>query len=97
MLLSFSEYVPNTHGTNLLVFDKNFKLIDNIKYMKKAEQKYKIRTNTINSSCNRLTLCNKNYYFVKDKDESLFRTKYKLEAFGTDKIAMRLLDNELNN
>lgn len=97
----FTNYIPNIQGTDLLVYDNNFNFIDSLKYMKKAQEKYNINMNAINNSCNRLQICNKEFYFVRKKDEKKFYDKFnvydKLKAFEEDKIALRLLDNELGS
>lgn len=97
----FTEYISNIHGTNLLIYDINFNLIDSMKYMKKAQEKYDIKVNTINNACNRLHLCNKQFYFVREKDKQKFETKFNLlnnlATIGNDKIAILLIDQELGN
>lgn len=85
----FTKYLPNFHGTKLIILNSKFELLETMKGMKNAEIKYNIKMNTINSSCNRLQLCNKSYYFIRNKDVKRFEEKYK--------IALRLLDNELGS
>jgi len=94
----FTKYIPNVHGTNLLVYDIDFNLIDSLKYMKKAQEKYNISINNINNSCNRLQLCNKQFYFVREKDKQKFEDKFnlvdKLSAFGETKDVLFMLDKQ---
>lgn len=89
----FSKYEPNFHGSKISVFDKSGNFIEELRWMKQASEKYNIKMNTINTSCNRLSLCKSKYYFVKSKNKQTLLDK--LSAFGEDKVALRLLDNEL--
>lgn len=82
----FSFYSPNIHGTNLIILNTDFDIVDMLKGMKNAESKYNININSINNSCNRLQLCHKKYYFIRAKDISKFEDKYK--------TTLSLLDNE---
>lgn len=92
---SFTRYEPNFHGSFISVFGKTGEYIESFRWMKQASEKYNIKMNTINTSCNRLSLCKGEYYFIRDKDKNALIDK--LETFGEDKIAMRLLDNELGS
>jgi len=87
----FKQYAPKRSGkvTNVYVFDKEFNFLEVSDSKLDLENKYSISCNTINSSCNRLSLCSNLYYFIREKDLDIFNNKYK------DKIAMRLFDHEL--
>lgn len=78
-LRTFNKYFKGrTHSRRIFVFDNVFNQIDNIECMTDCAIKYNISINTVNSSCNRLSLYNNTYYFVRDNQLNKFKQKYNI-------------------
>lgn len=89
-----SIYKPNSSGIQSMIYilDKSLNIIDKVIGLKKVSKKYNITYSMVNNYCNRHKLYDNKYYFIRKKDLSLLD---KLFTFGEDKIALKLLDNEL--
>jgi len=79
-LKTFNKYFKGrTHSRRIFVFNNILNQIDDIECMTDCANKYNISINTVNTSCNRLSLCNSKYYFVRDIQLNTFKQKYNIE------------------
>lgn len=73
------KYYPGrTHARKIYVYDKSFNIIKTFPSMIECSNELNISNNSINTSCNRLQLYNKLYYFVRDNSIEKFKLKYDL-------------------